>query len=156
MRRIAALLERHGHAVERNCGGIETAFRVRIGPKGKAVALLAEYDALPEVGHGCGHNLIAMSTVGAFLRAAEEADGLDIGIELIGTPAEESGGGKLDLIEAGAFADAVAVLSSHPGGNWWGVGQTTLGIVNLRIGFHGLAAHAAVRPSGVSALSTAV
>ena len=156
-RRIAALLERHGHAVERNCGGVETAFRARIGPKGKSVALLAEYDALPEVGHGCGHNLIAMSTVGAFLHAAPEADRLDIGIELIGTPAEESGGGKLDLIDAGVFADTVAVLSSHPGGNWWGVGQTTLGIVNLRIGFHGLASHAAVSPEeGRNALSAAV
>jgi len=155
--RIAALLERHGHAVDRNCGGIETAFRARIGPVGKAVAILAEYDALPDVGHGCGHNLIAMSTVGAFLRAAEQEDDLDIGIELIGTPAEESGGGKLDLIEAGVFAETVAVLSSHPGGNWWGVGQTTLGIVNLRIGFHGLAAHAAVSPEeGRNALSAAV
>jgi len=152
--RIAALLEAHGHTVEGNCGGIETAFRARIGPAGKAVTLLAEYDALPEVGHGCGHNLIAMSTVGAFLLAAQAADRLDIGIELVGTPAEESGGGKLDLIDAGAFADTVAVLSSHPGGNWWGVGQTTLGIVNLRIGFHGLASHAAVSPeAGRNALS---
>jgi len=83
--------------------------------------------------------------------------GLDIGIALIGTPAEESGGGKIDLIDAGAFADTVAVLSSHPGGNWWGVGQTTLGIVNLRIGFHGLASHAAVSPeAGRNALSAAV
>ncbi|HEY8655717.1 MAG TPA: amidohydrolase [Candidatus Limnocylindria bacterium] len=155
--RIAALLERHGHAVERDCGGLETAFRARIGPAGKAITLLAEYDALPELGHGCGHNLIAMSTVGAFLQAAQAGDRLDIAIELVGTPAEESGGGKLDLIDAGVFDDAVAVLSSHPGGNWWGVGQTTLGIVNLRIGFHGLAAHAAVSPEeGRNALSAAV
>ncbi|GAC1699173.1 MAG: amidohydrolase [Candidatus Limnocylindrales bacterium] len=158
--RIAAILEAHGHAVERDCGGIETAFRSRVGPPGKAVRLLAEYDALPEVGHGCGHNLIAMSTVGAFLLAAEAARtgrGLDIGVELVGTPAEESGGGKIDLIDAGAFADTVAVLSSHPGGNWWGVGQITLGIVNLRVGFHGLASHAAVSPEeGRNALSAAI
>ncbi|HUQ16439.1 MAG TPA: amidohydrolase [Candidatus Saccharimonadales bacterium] len=157
--RIATVLEAHGHTVERDCGGIETAFRARVGPTGKVVTLLAEYDALPEIGHGCGHNLIAMSTVGAFLLAAEAArtGGLEIGVELVGTPAEESGGGKLDLIDAGAFADTVSVLSSHPGGNWWGVGQTTLGIVNLRIGFHGLAAHAAVSPeAGRNALSAAV
>lgn len=158
--RIAALLEAHGHAVERSCGGLETAFRSRIGPPGKVVSLLAEYDALPEVGHGCGHNLIAMSTVGAFLLAAEATrDGrdLEIGIELVGTPAEESGGGKIDLIDAGAFAETVAVLSSHPGGNWWGVGQVTLGIVNLRVGFHGLASHAAVSPEeGRNALSAAI
>ena len=156
--RIAALLEQHGHSVERGCGGIETAFRARIGPPGKAVSILAEYDALPEIGHGCGHNLIAMSTVGAFLlAAAERPKDFDIGIELVGTPAEESGGGKLDLIDAGVFADTIAVLSSHPGGNWWGVGQTTLGIVNLRIGFHGVAAHAAVSPEeGRNALSAVI
>jgi amidohydrolase len=151
-------LNKYGHQMERPYGGLETAFRSRIGPaKGPFVALLAEYDALPDVGHGCGHNLIAMSNVGAFLLAAQQAKDLQIGIELIGTPAEESGGGKLDLLDAGVFEGAVAVLSSHPGGNWWGVGQTTLGIINLKIGFHGLASHAAVSPDkGRNALSAAI
>jgi amidohydrolase len=109
------------------------------------------------VGHGCGHNLIAMSNVGAYLLAAQQAKELKIGIELIGTPAEESGGGKLDLLDAGVFEGCVAVLSSHPGGNWWGVGQTTLGIINLKVGFHGLASHAAVDPEkGKNALSAAI
>ena len=155
---ITKLLGKYGHTVERPYGGLETAFRSRIGPaKGPFVALLAEYDALPDVGHGCGHNLIAMSNVGAYLLAAKDAAKLEIGIELIGTPAEESGGGKLDLLDAGVFKDCVAVLSSHPGGNWWGVGQTTLGIVNLKIGFHGLASHAAVDPEkGKNALSAAI
>src|SRR6267143_4867287 len=86
---IGALLERAGHRVERGIGGLETAFRTRVGPaEGPAVALLAEYDALPEVGHGCGHNLIAISNVGAFLVAASQAERLDLGVELIGTPAE--------------------------------------------------------------------
>lgn len=155
---IERLLSKYGHAMERPYGGLETAFRSRIGPaKGPFVALLAEYDALPDVGHGCGHNLIAMSNVGAFLLAAQDAAKLEIGIELIGTPAEESGGGKLDLLDAGVFTDCVAVLSSHPGGNWWGVGQTTLGIMNMKIGFHGLASHAAVSPEkGRNALSAAI
>jgi amidohydrolase len=155
---IERLLKKYGHAMERPYGGLETAFRSRIGPKtGPFVALLAEYDALPDVGHGCGHNLIAMSNVGAYLLAARGAATLGIGVELIGTPAEESGGGKLDLLDAGVFNDCVAVLSSHPGGNWWGVGQTTLGINNLRIGFHGLASHAAVDPEkGKNALSAAI
>ena len=155
---IERLLTKYGHKMERPYGGLETAFRSRIGPaKGPFVALLAEYDALPDVGHGCGHNLIAMSNVGAYLLAAQQAKDLKIGIELIGTPAEESGGGKLDLLDAGVFKDCVAVLSSHPGGNWWGVGQTTLGIINLKIGFHGLASHAAVDPEkGKNALSAAI
>jgi amidohydrolase len=155
---IERLLNKYGHQMERPYGGLETAFRSRIGPKsGPFVALLAEYDALPDVGHGCGHNLIAMSNVGAYLLAAQQAKDLKIGIELIGTPAEESGGGKLDLLDAGVFEGCVAVLSSHPGGNWWGVGQTTLGIINLKIGFHGLASHAAVSPEkGKNALSAAI
>jgi amidohydrolase len=155
---IERLLRKYGHAMERPYGGLETAFRSRIGPQtGPFVALLAEYDALPDVGHGCGHNLIAMSTVGAYLLAAQQATDLKLGIELIGTPAEESGGGKLDLLDAGVFEGCVAVLSSHPGGNWWGVGQTTLGIINLKIAFHGLASHAAVSPEkGKNALSAAI
>lgn len=155
---ITALLQKYGHTVERPYGGLETAFRAQIGPKsGPFVALLAEYDALPEIGHACGHNLIAMSNVGAFLLAAQQKEKLEIGIELIGTPAEEIGGGKLDLLDAGVFAGCVAVLSSHPGDNYWAAGQRTLGITNLKVGFHGLAAHAAVSPEqGKNALSAAI
>lgn len=155
--RIVALLAKHGHEAERGTGGLATAFRARIGPPGPAVALLAEYDALPDVGHGCGHNLIAMTNVGAFLAAAERAGKLEVGIELIGTPAEEHGGGKIDLVDAGAFADIVAVLSSHPGRNTWRVGATSLGIVSKRVGYHGLAAHAAVSPEqGRNALNAVI
>src|SRR4029077_12743078 len=155
---IERLLNKYGHKMERPYGGLETAFRSRIGTaRGPFIALLAECDARPDVGHGCGHNLIAMSNVGAFLLAAQQAKDLKLGIELIGTPAEESGGGKLDLLDAGVFEGCVAVLSSHPGGDWWGVGQTTLGIINLKIGFHGLASHAAVSPDkGKNALSAAI
>jgi metal-dependent amidase/aminoacylase/carboxypeptidase family protein len=75
--RIVALLEKYGHTVTRGTGGLETAFRSRIGPKdGPCVALLAEYDALPDVGHGCGHNLLAMTNVGAYLLAAEHGKSL--------------------------------------------------------------------------------
>ena len=145
--RIAALLGRHGHTVERSVGGVDTAFRARVGPPGPSVALLAEYDALPEIGHACGHNLIAMTNVGAFLVAARQADRLDVGIELIGTPAEESGGGKIDLIDAGVFRHTVAALSSHPsGGITWECGTTSLGVVVKRVGFRGAAAHAAYSP----------
>ncbi len=154
---IATLLRRHGHDVELRLGGLETAFRARVGPKGPAVALLAEYDALPEIGHACGHNLIAMSNVGAFLLAAQRAKDLQVGVELIGTPAEEAGGGKIDLLDAGVFKGSVAVLSSHPGGNTWEFGRTSLGIVGRLVRFHGLAAHAAYSPhKGKNALTAAI
>ncbi len=145
--RIKTLLEKHGHAVEMGVGGLATAFRARVGPDGPSVALLAEYDALKGVGHGCGHNLIAMTNVGAFLLAATEPKRLELAVELIGTPAEEDGGGKVDLLNAGAFANVAFALSSHPtalGG--WGVSMTGLGIVGKRVIYRGQSSHAGSSP----------
>jgi amidohydrolase len=156
---IVALLERAGHRVERGIGGLETAFRVRAGPSnGPAVALLAEYDALPEVGHGCGHNLIAISNVGAFLIAAASAERLDVGVELVGTPAEENGGGKIDLLRKGVFDRTLAALSSHPAGQGgWAVSGTGLGVVGKRVSFTGIAAHAGSAPEkGRNALNAVI
>lgn len=156
--RIAALLERHGHKVERPLGGLDTAFRARVGPAGPSVALLAEYDALPGIGHACGHNLIAMTNVGAFLLAAQEAKVLEVGIELIGTPAEEKGGGKIDLLDAGVFKRTVAALSSHPSGSpEWETTTVSLGVVAKRVGFKGVASHAAFSPDlGRNALNAVI
>jgi amidohydrolase len=144
--RIAALLERHGHAVQMGIGGLETAFRARVGPAGPSIALIAEYDALKGVGHGCGHNLIAMTNVGAFLHAATEKDP-GMAIELIGTPAEEDGGGKIDMLTAGVFDDVAFALSTHPAaqGNW-GVSASGLGIVGKRVIYRGSASHAGSSP----------
>ena len=155
---IADVLERAGHRVERGIGGLETAFRARVGPDGRAVALLAEYDALPDVGHGCGHNLIAISNVGAFLVAAENAARLEVGVELIGTPAEENGGGKIDLLRKGVFDRILAALSSHPAGQGgWAVSGTGLGVVGKRVTFTGVAAHAGSAPEkGRNALNAVV
>jgi amidohydrolase len=144
--RIAALLQRHGHEVQMGIGGLETAFRARVGPPGPSVALIAEYDALAGVGHGCGHNLIAMTNVGAFLHAAAEDD-LGMAIELIGTPAEEDGGGKIDLLGAGVFDDVAFALSTHPAAQGsWGVSGTGLGIVGKRVIYRGAASHAGSSP----------
>ncbi|TMG33710.1 MAG: M20 family metallopeptidase [Chloroflexi bacterium] len=156
--RITALLEKNGHQVERNLGGLATAFRARVGPPGPAVALLAEYDALPDVGHGCGHNLISMTIVGAFLTAAARAKDLETGIELVGTPAEESGGGKIDLLDKGVFKNTVAALFSHPGaGGHWSVSERLLGISVKRVIYEGLASHAAVSPEkGRNALTALI
>jgi len=144
--RIAQMLERHGAGVQMGIGGLETAFRARVGPPGPAVALIAEYDALAGVGHGCGHNLIAMTNVGAFLQAASDDD-LGMAIELIGTPAEEDGGGKIDLLDAGVFDDVAFALSTHPAAQGsWGVGGTGLGIVGKRVVYRGAASHAGSSP----------
>ena len=155
---IADFLERAGHRVERGVGGLETALRSRIGPAGRSVALLAEYDALPDVGHGCGHNLIAISNVGAFLVAAASAARLEIGIELIGTPAEENGGGKIDLLRAGVFDKVAAALSSHPASQGeWGVSGTGLGVVGKRVTYRGIASHAGSAPEkGRNALNAVI
>ena len=144
--RIAALLQRHGHEVQMGIGGLETAFRARVGPPGPSIALIAEYDALAGVGHGCGHNLIAMTNVGAFLHAGTEKD-LGMAIELIGTPAEEDGGGKIDLLSAGVFNDVAFALSTHPAAQGsWGVSGTGLGIVGKRVIYRGAASHAGSSP----------
>ena len=156
---IADFLERAGHHVERGIGGLETAFRARVGPvDGQAVALLAEYDALPDIGHGCGHNLIAISNVGAFLVAAATAARLEVAVELIGTPAEENGGGKIDLLRKGVFDRIVAALSSHPAGQGgWAVSGTGLGVVGKRVTFTGVAAHAGSAPEkGRNALNAVI
>ncbi len=144
--RIAALLQLHGHEVQMGIGGLETAFRARVGPPGPTVALIAEYDALAGVGHGCGHNLIAMTNVGAFLHAAAHDD-LGMAVELIGTPAEEDGGGKIDLLAAGAFDLVAFALSTHPAAQGsWGVSGTGLGIVGKRVVYRGAASHAGSSP----------
>jgi amidohydrolase len=144
--RIAALLERHGHEVQMGIGGLETAFRARAGPPGPSVALLAEYDALAGIGHGCGHNLIAITNVGAFLQAAAQGT-TEIAIELIGTPAEEDGGGKIDLLNSGVFDEVAFALSTHPSAQGvWGVSGTGLGIVGKRVIYRGEASHAGSSP----------
>ena len=156
--RIAALLARHGHTVETGLGGLETAFRARVGPDGPSVALLAEYDALPGVGHGCGHNLIAMTNVGAFLVAAADPSRLEVAVELIGTPAEEDGGGKIDLLNAGVFAHVGYALSTHPAAQGaWVVSATGLGIVGKRVIYRGQASHAGSSPEkGRNALNAMI
>jgi len=153
---LSELLETHGLEVERPFGGLETAFRAGTGrEKRPNVAFLAEYDALPDVGHGCGHNLIGPAAVGAALGMAAVADRLGGTVSVIGTPAEEFLGqveGKLKLLEAGVFQDVDVALMVHPqyanrilGGD--------LGFVACEISFAGRPAHAAADPwNGANAL----
>lgn len=175
--RIAALLAAHGVDVEVGAFGLETAFRasgratsgfavsVASGPESRAVAsgpeaseseaagphfaIIAEYDALPGIGHACGHNIIAGVAVGAFLAAAPIVARLGGRLSLIGTPAEENGGGKELIIRAGGYDDVDAAGMVHPGaGSGTGsvLGQRTTGVRRVAVTYHGRAAHAAGAP----------
>lgn len=112
--RCAVLLESHGLTVERGAYGLPTAFAARVGSAGPHVVICAEYDALPGVGHACGHNIIAASAVGAGIALAALAEEAGLRITVLGTPAEEAGGGKVDLIRAGALDGVDAAMMVHP------------------------------------------
>lgn len=143
--RCADLLERHGLAVERGAYGLPTAFAARAGSTGPHVVLCAEYDALPEVGHACGHNVIAASAVGAGIALAALTAEAGLRVTVLGTPAEESGGGKVDLIDAGAFADADAALMVHPA-PFDVHAPRSLAIEEWTVEYRGQASHASFAP----------
>ncbi|KAF6513802.1 hypothetical protein HZS61_007127 [Fusarium oxysporum f. sp. conglutinans] len=115
---ICDLMHRLGYNVKRSAYGIQTSFEVESGQNGKLIVFNAEYDALPGLGHACGHNLIATSSIAAFIATAETIRSLNIPgrVRLLGTPAEEGGGGKVHLIKAGAYEGVDACLMAHPTG----------------------------------------
>lgn len=149
-------LEQSGLPVTRSAYDLPTAFDCRVGTEGPTVAVLCEYDALPGIGHACGHNIIAAAGLGAALALAPLADELGGRLAVLGTPAEEGGGGKVFMIERGAFADVDVAMMVHPAGaelRW----MHTLAIHQVVAGYHGRAAHAAAAPwAGVNALDAAV
>jgi amidohydrolase len=152
---IAELVEAKAKVpVERGLAGMATALRARAGAKtGPRVAVLAEYDALPEIGHACGHNLIAGAAVGAFLALARQAPALSGSIELFGTPAEEGGGGKIKLLQGGAFEGIDAAMMFHPFDRDV-LAHPALSTMRIQAAFHGAPAHAAFAPwDGRSALT---
>jgi amidohydrolase len=110
----ANVLKSHGFEVEREAYGLATSFAARSGTSGPHLVICAEYDALPGVGHACGHNIIAASAVGAGLALLPVVDAVGVRLTVLGTPAEESGGGKVDLILAGAFDGVDAAMMIHP------------------------------------------
>jgi amidohydrolase len=154
---LSEFLERHGFAVERGVGGVETAFRATIGTGGPTIAILCEYDALPAIGHACGHNVIAAAGAGAGAALATVRDRLPAGrIQVIGTPAEEGGGGKVKLIRAKVFDGVDAAMMIH-GFDRWIMHQDLLGIVRCGLEFTGKAAHASADPwEGVNALDAVI
>ncbi len=156
---LSGFLEKHGFAVERGAGGVKTAFLARMAGREKdrpAVAFLAEYDALPGVGHGCGHNLIAASGVGAAVALSRVLEGISGGVAVVGTPAEEGGGGKILLAQAGVFSQMDMAIMCHPSRLNRPV-EEMLGRVKFKVEFFGKAAHASLSPDqGVNALDALV
>jgi amidohydrolase len=153
---LTQVLEDEGLSVTRCARGIATAFEARAGSDGPTVAVLCEYDALPAIGHACGHNIIAAAGLGAGLASAALADELGGRVVVMGTPAEEGGGGKLRLIDAGAFAGVDAALMVHPADADL-LAMDVIAVHEVVVGYTGEAAHAAAYPDrGRNALDAAV
>jgi len=157
---LTEFLEKHGARVERGVGGLPTAFRATIGGRGAgpAIAIMAEYDALPGIGHACGHNVIATAGVGAGAAIGAALGQLPFAgqVQVIGTPAEEGGAGKVKLMDAGVFDDVAAAMMIHGrcGTQVW---RPTLGIIKVKAEFFGQAAHASSWPwRGVNALNAVI
>jgi len=155
---LSDFLARQGFKVERGVGGVETAFRGTIETgEGPTIAILCEYDALPGIGHACGHNVIATSGVGAGAALAAVRAQLPKGrIQVIGTPAEEGGGGKVKLIKGGVFREVDCAMMIH-GFDRTLLHQDLLGIVRGTFEFTGRASHASADPwEGVNALDAVI
>ncbi len=153
---ITDYLEYHGFSVERGICKLPTAFKARYGEGKPSIALLAEYDALPGAGHACGHNIIATCAAGAGIAAKPAVDNLGGSILVIGTPAEEISGGKIMMVEKGAFKNIDAAMMVHPGAGNGAIIQA-LAAVALEVEFFGRAAHAAAHPAaGINALEAMI
>jgi len=149
-------LENKGFHVEKGVGGLPTAFKAVYGSGGPVIALLAEYDALPELGHACGHNIIAASAIGAAVVSKCVVDNYGGTIAVIGTPAEELFGGKTIMVKAGLFEQVDAAMIVHPGVRNMATIEA-LACIGLDIEFFGKAAHAAAHPEqGVNALEAMI
>ena len=154
---LTGVLSDHGLAVERRAYGLETAFEARAGAgDGPVVAVVCEYDALPGIGHACGHNIIAASGLGAGLALASLAGETGGRVAVMGTPAEEGGGGKEIMLRAGAFSDVEAAMMVHPANHELRVFHA-VAVQRVNARYTGAAAHAAAAPEkGRNALDAAV
>jgi amidohydrolase len=149
---VARAAEAAGFAVERNAASLPTAFRATMGSGPLNVVYCAEYDALPDVGHACGHNIIAAASLGAAIGLGSVADELGVTVTLLGTPSEEGGGGKIDLINAGYFDGVHAAMMVHPWPNDL-LEATCLAVDHFDVTYTGKEAHASAGPwEGVNAL----
>lgn len=145
--RVAAAMREAGFDVEEGVCGLPTALTATFGEGDLTVGVCAEYDALPGVGHACGHNLIAAAGVGAAIGLAAVAGRLGFRVKLLGTPAEEQGGGKALMLERGAFDDVTVGMMVHPGPtDLTSGGDRTTAAARFEVDFRGRTAHAAKSP----------
>jgi amidohydrolase len=142
---LADELAARGFAVERGAAGLPTAFVAEYGAGAFTVGLVAEYDALPGLGHACGHNIIAATAVGAAEALADVAADLGIGIRVLGTPAEEGGGGKIPMLEAGYFDDLAFAMMIHPGPAD-AVYARPRAVAHFDVSYRGITSHAGAYP----------
>lgn len=153
---LTRTLHDQGLVVQQSAYGVATAFEAVAGGSGPEVLVLLEYDALPGIGHGCGHNVIAAAGLGAGLAAAALADELGGRVRILGTPAEEGGGGKIALARNGAFDSGVAAMMVHPADAEL-LRMDSLAIQAIDVVYHGREAHASAAPwEGRNALDAAV
>jgi amidohydrolase len=155
---LSRVLEDEGFSVKRGVAGLDTAFVATIGEQGggPTIAFLAEYDALPGLGHACGHNLIGTAAVGAGLAVKAVLPGLAGTLQVIGTPAEEGGGGKATMVDGGVFAGVDAAMMVHPSYHTI-TGRGSLASYKVSIEFFGKPAHAGARPDeGINALEALI
>lgn len=149
-------VEKEGLAVTREAFGLETAYSTEFGTKGPTVGILSEYDALPGIGHSCGHNIIAVTGLGAALALSKLNGSLPGRVRYLGTPAEEQGGGKELMAQEGAFDGLDAAMMVHPAG----VDLTTMPCIcvsEVEIIYQGKSAHASAMPhAGVNALDALI
>jgi amidohydrolase len=153
---LTAYLEEKGFSIEKGVCELPTAFRADYGSGKPVVAFLAEYDALPGIGHACGHNLIAMSSIAAGVAARRIIDQTGGSVMVFGTPGEELYGGKAMMVERGAFDGVDAAMIVHPGGGDRVI-MHTLAVQTLDVEFIGREAHAAAQPeTGINALEAMI
>ena len=153
---LTDVLEAEGLDVERGAFGLDTAFVARAGTSGPTVAIMCEYDALPEIGHGCGHNIIGSAGLGAGLALAARADELGGRVVVLGTPAEEGGGGKAIMADRGALDGVDVAMMVHPAPGDL-IAMNAIAIQQVHVEYDGEAAHAAAFPQqGRNALDAAV
>ena len=153
---LTKTLSEKGLEVEKGAYELDTAFEANAGSSGPIIALLCEYDALPGIGHACGHNIIAAAGIGAGLAASEFTEPFNGRLRILGTPAEEGGGGKVKMLNKGAFDSVEAVLMIHPADADL-PNISSLAVQQLKATYTGKAAHAAAAPEkGINALDGAV
>ena len=153
---LSGYLEKNGFTVESGISELPTAFKGRYGQGEPVIALLAEYDALPKIGHGCGHNLIATASIAAGVAGRKVVDSLGGTVMVIGTPGEELTGGKAIMVNREAFSDVDAAMIVHPGGGNTVI-MNTLACQTLEVEFFGKAAHASAEPeAGINALEAMI